>query len=94
MARRGQPPDTGDLRWIAASYSSASASGCPASGSRPSATCRRDNTANLEMVPAMEPDLILDVGSVDDTNTSLADRCAFTPLAPPQPGDIQTGQSG
>ena len=46
------------------------------------------------LVPAMEPDLILDVGSVDDTNTSLADGCAFTPLAPPQPGDIQTGQSG
>ena len=34
----------------------------------------RGNTANLEMVLAMEPDLILDVGSVDDTYASLADR--------------------
>ncbi len=34
----------------------------------------RGNTANLEMVLAMEPDLILDVGSIDDTYASLADR--------------------
>lgn len=34
----------------------------------------RGNTANIEMVLAMQPDLILDVGSVDETYASLADR--------------------
>lgn len=34
----------------------------------------RGNTANIEMVLAMKPDLILDVGSVDETYASLADR--------------------
>jgi iron complex transport system substrate-binding protein len=34
----------------------------------------RGNTANLEVVTALAPDLILDVGSVRDTFVSLADR--------------------
>jgi iron complex transport system substrate-binding protein len=34
----------------------------------------RGNTANLEVVAALAPDLILDVGSVRDTFVSLADR--------------------
>lgn len=34
----------------------------------------RGNTANLEAVLAQRPDLILDVGSLDDTYRSLADR--------------------
>lgn len=34
----------------------------------------RGNTANIEMVLSMRPDLILDVGSVDETYASLADR--------------------
>ncbi|HRO13300.1 iron ABC transporter substrate-binding protein [Amaricoccus sp.] len=34
----------------------------------------RGNTANIEMVLGMQPDLILDVGSVDETYASLADR--------------------
>jgi iron complex transport system substrate-binding protein len=34
----------------------------------------RGNTANLEAVLAHQPDLILDVGSLDATYTSLADR--------------------
>ena len=34
----------------------------------------RGNTANLEVVLALKPDLILDVGSVDPTYVSLADR--------------------
>ncbi len=34
----------------------------------------RGNTANLEMVLSMKPDLVLDVGSVDATYASLADR--------------------
>jgi iron complex transport system substrate-binding protein len=34
----------------------------------------RGNTANVEMVLSMQPDLILDVGSVDETYASLADR--------------------
>ena len=34
----------------------------------------RGNTANLEVVLALEPDLILDVGSVTATYVSLADR--------------------
>lgn len=34
----------------------------------------KGNTANIEMVLAMKPDLILDVGSVDATYASLADR--------------------
>jgi iron complex transport system substrate-binding protein len=34
----------------------------------------RGNTANLEVVLALKPDLILDVGSVDATHVSLADR--------------------
>jgi iron complex transport system substrate-binding protein len=34
----------------------------------------RGNTANLEAVLAHKPDLILDIGSLDDTYRSLADR--------------------
>ncbi|WP_201829231.1 iron ABC transporter substrate-binding protein [Microvirga zambiensis] len=34
----------------------------------------RGNTANLEVVLAAKPDLILDIGSVDPTYASLADR--------------------
>src|SRR5690242_18240140 len=34
----------------------------------------RGNTANLEVVLALKPDLILDVGTVDPTYVSLADR--------------------
>lgn len=34
----------------------------------------KGNTANLEAVLAMKPDLILDVGTIDDTYASLADR--------------------
>jgi iron complex transport system substrate-binding protein len=34
----------------------------------------RGNTANLETVLALKPDLILDIGSVNDTYISLADR--------------------
>src|SRR5229473_8612454 len=34
----------------------------------------RGNTANLEVVLALKPDLILDVGSVNPTYISLADR--------------------
>jgi iron complex transport system substrate-binding protein len=34
----------------------------------------RGNTANLEVVTLLQPDLILDVGSVRDTFVSLADR--------------------
>jgi iron complex transport system substrate-binding protein len=34
----------------------------------------RGNTANLEVVLQVKPDLILDVGTVSDTYTSLADR--------------------
>src|SRR5262249_28830459 len=34
----------------------------------------RGNTANLEVVLALKPDLILDVGSVNPTYVSLADR--------------------
>jgi iron complex transport system substrate-binding protein len=34
----------------------------------------RGNTANLEVVLALKPDLILDVGSVNATYISLADR--------------------
>jgi iron complex transport system substrate-binding protein len=34
----------------------------------------RGNTANLEVVLALKPDLILDVGSVNSTYVSLADR--------------------
>lgn len=34
----------------------------------------RGNTANLEVVTALKPDLILDVGSVRETFVSLADR--------------------
>jgi len=34
----------------------------------------RGNTANIETVLAMQPDLILDVGAVDETYASLADR--------------------
>src|SRR5262249_33915444 len=34
----------------------------------------RGNTANLETVLALKPDLILDVGSVNPTYVSLADR--------------------
>jgi iron complex transport system substrate-binding protein len=34
----------------------------------------KGNTANIESVLAMKPDLILDVGSIDPTYISLADR--------------------
>lgn len=34
----------------------------------------RGNTANIEMVLSMKPDIIVDVGSVDATYASLADR--------------------
>src|SRR5215510_16181748 len=34
----------------------------------------RGNTANLEVVLALKPDLILDIGSVNATYVSLADR--------------------
>src|SRR5262249_5607854 len=34
----------------------------------------RGNTANLEVVLALKPDLILDIGSINATYTSLADR--------------------
>lgn len=34
----------------------------------------RGGTTNIETVLAMQPDLILDVGSIDDTYASLADR--------------------
>lgn len=34
----------------------------------------RGNTANIEMVLSMKPDIILDVGTVDPTYASLADR--------------------
>lgn len=34
----------------------------------------RGNTANIEMVLSMKPDIIIDVGSVDPTYASLADR--------------------
>jgi iron complex transport system substrate-binding protein len=34
----------------------------------------RGNTANLEVVLALKPDLILDIGSVNNTYVSLADR--------------------
>lgn len=34
----------------------------------------RGNTANLEVVLALKPDLILDIGTVDNTYISLADR--------------------
>lgn len=34
----------------------------------------KGNTANIEMVLAMKPDIIIDVGSVDSTYASLADR--------------------
>ena len=34
----------------------------------------RGNTANIEAVLAMKPDIIIDVGTVDDTYASLADR--------------------
>ncbi|MET3660694.1 iron ABC transporter substrate-binding protein [Aquamicrobium ahrensii] len=34
----------------------------------------RGNTANIEMVLSMKPDIIIDVGSIDPTYASLADR--------------------
>ncbi|PSJ63581.1 iron ABC transporter substrate-binding protein [Pseudaminobacter soli (ex Li et al. 2025)] len=34
----------------------------------------KGNTANLEAVLAMKPDVIIDVGTIDDTYASLADR--------------------
>ena len=42
----------------------------------------RSNTANIEMVLAMKPALILEVGSVDETYASLADRCRSRPASP------------
>ena len=48
----------------------------PDVGSRPEIgrLTGRGNTANLEVVLALKPDLILDVGSTDATYVSLADR--------------------
>lgn len=48
----------------------------PDVGSRPEVgrLTGRGNTANLELVLALKPDLILDVGSVSATYVSLADR--------------------
>jgi iron complex transport system substrate-binding protein len=48
----------------------------PDVGSRPEVgrITGRGNTANLEVVLALKPDLILDVGSVNQTYVSLADR--------------------
>ncbi len=48
----------------------------PDVGSRPEVgrITGRGNTANLEVVLALKPDLILDVGSVNPTYVSLADR--------------------
>jgi iron complex transport system substrate-binding protein len=48
----------------------------PDIGSRPEIgrITGRGNTANLEVVLALKPDLILDIGSVNATYTSLADR--------------------
>jgi iron complex transport system substrate-binding protein len=48
----------------------------PDVGSRPEVgrITGRGNTANLEVVLALKPDLILDVGSVNPTYISLADR--------------------
>src|SRR5712691_4163215 len=48
----------------------------PDIGSRPEVgrITGRGNTANLEVVLALKPDLILDVGSVNPTYVSLADR--------------------
>jgi iron complex transport system substrate-binding protein len=48
----------------------------PDIGSRPEVgrITGRGNTANLEVVLALKPDLILDVGSVSPTYVSLADR--------------------
>src|SRR5262249_35847683 len=48
----------------------------PDVGSRPEVgrLTGRGNTANLEVVIALKPDLILDVGYVDRTYVSLADR--------------------
>jgi iron complex transport system substrate-binding protein len=48
----------------------------PDVGSRPEVgrITGRGNTANLEVVLALKPDLILDVGSVSPTYVSLADR--------------------
>jgi iron complex transport system substrate-binding protein len=50
----------------------------PDIGSRPQLgrITGRGNTANLESVIALKPDLILDVGYVDPTYVSLADRVA------------------
>jgi len=48
----------------------------PDIGARPEVgrLTRRGNTANLEVVLALKPDLILDVGYIDPTYVSLADR--------------------
>src|SRR5437588_1337886 len=48
----------------------------PDIGSRPEVgrITGRGNTANLEVVLALKPDLILDVGSVNPTYVSVADR--------------------
>jgi iron complex transport system substrate-binding protein len=48
----------------------------PDVGSRPEVgrITGRGNTANLEVVLALKPDLILDIGSVNPTYVSLADR--------------------
>jgi iron complex transport system substrate-binding protein len=42
----------------------------------------RGNTANLESVLALKPDLILDVGSTSATFVSLAERCRSKPAFP------------
>src|SRR5262249_58687841 len=49
---------------------------CPGGGGRQEGGVIRGraNTANLEVVLALKPDLILDVGSVNPTYISLADR--------------------
>src|SRR5215813_3796625 len=48
----------------------------PDIGSRPEVgrITGRGNTANLEVVLALKPDLILDIGSINATYVSLADR--------------------
>jgi ABC-type Fe3+-hydroxamate transport system, periplasmic component len=57
---------------------------CPTSAARPEVgrITGRGNTANLEVVLALKPDLILDVGSVDPTYVSLADACSSRPASP------------
>src|SRR3981081_51311 len=60
---RANPPEERDFLW-------------PEVGGRPEVgrITGRGNTANLEVVLALKPDLILDVGSTSPTYVSLADR--------------------